>query len=115
MPVIKKNAIKTEEVTLEGVMNTVKADVIGDSEGWTDNTLRVFALGPKGFTPKHQHDWEHVNYIIGGQGSLLIGEETFDLEPGDYAFVPPNTLHQFRNTGDLDLEFICIVPKRGAY
>jgi quercetin dioxygenase-like cupin family protein len=114
MPVIKQQDIKLEEVKMNGVVKTTKANVVGPAQGWNENTLRVFKIGPNGFTPHHQHDWEHVNYVIKGEGTLTLSGETHHLKAGDYAFVPPNMMHQFRNTGDQDFEFICVVPQRGA-
>ena len=115
MPVVKYDDIRREDVTMEGVSGVTKASVIGPKEGWKENSLRVFRIGPGGFTPHHRHDWEHVNYVTKGKGTLTIGDETFDLNEKDFAFVPPNVMHQFRNPNDDDFEFICIVPERGAY
>jgi len=79
MPVIKHEEIKLEDVTMNGVFNATKANVIGPAQGWSDNTMRVFRIGPHGYTPQHQHDWEHVNYVIRGQGTLTIGDQTYQL------------------------------------
>ena len=114
MAIVRKEDREFAEVTMEGVAGTTKATVIGPAEGWKANALRVFRISPGGFTPHHQHDWEHVNYIINGKGTLTIGGETFELKAGDYVFVPPNTMHQFKNPFGADFEFICIVPERGA-
>jgi quercetin dioxygenase-like cupin family protein len=114
MAIVKYNDIKRENVQAEGVAKTTKAAVLGLPEGWDGHTLRVFRMAPGGFTPHHQHDWEHVNYIMNGKGTLTIGEETREVAQGDFAFVPPNTLHQFRNPYDEDFEFICVVPNKGA-
>jgi quercetin dioxygenase-like cupin family protein len=115
MPIVKQNEIKLQEVKMDGVSKTAKANVIGVAQGWSTDTLRVFRIGPGGFTPHHQHDWEHVNYIMKGKGALIIGGKTHEVVAGDFAFVPPNTMHQFRNPSKEDFEFICIVPERGAY
>jgi len=32
------------------------------------------------------------------------------FEAGDVVFVPPDELHQFRNTGDGELRFLCLIP-----
>ena len=114
MPVVKYDEVKREDVEMEGVSKTSRANVIGPEQGWKENTLRVFRLGPGGYTPHHQHDWEHVNHVIKGQGTLTIGEETISLSEKDFAYVPPNTMHQFKNPYDEDFEFICIVPDKGA-
>ena len=115
MPIVKYDNIKLAEVRMEGVQGVSKANVIGPDNGWATNTMRVFRLTAKGFTPRHQHDWEHVNYIIKGKGQVRIGEEVHEVKEKDFAFVPPNIEHQFENPYDEDLEFICIVPDRGAH
>jgi quercetin dioxygenase-like cupin family protein len=115
MPVVKYDDMKLAEVRMEGVQGVSKANVIGLDNGWATNTMRVFRLAAKGFTPRHQHDWEHVNYIIKGKGQVRIGEEVHEVKEKDFAFVPPNIEHQFENPYDEDLEFICIVPDRGAH
>jgi quercetin dioxygenase-like cupin family protein len=115
MPIVKSSEINLQSVKMDGVANAFKANVIGPGQGWKDNTLRVFRITPGGFTPHHQHDWEHINYVMKGKGTLTIGEETREVVAGDFALVPPNTMHQFRNPYDSDFEFICIVPDRGAY
>lgn len=114
MPIVKYDQMELKPVNMEGVEKTSKANVIGPPQGWTDHTLRVFRIAAGGFTPHHQHGWEHVNYIIKGKGTLTIGDKTQEVTEGAFAFVPPNTMHQFRNVGDGDFEFICIVPNRGA-
>jgi quercetin dioxygenase-like cupin family protein len=115
MPIVKQDEITLQEVKMDGVSKVAKANVIGPIQGWGTDTLRVFRIGAGGFTPHHQHDWEHVNYIMKGKGTLTIGGEIREVVAGDFALVPPNTMHQFRNPYDQDFEFICIVPERGAY
>lgn len=114
MPVIKNDSIEMAPIAMDGVRDVAKANVIGPKQGWKDHTLRVFTIEPRGFTPHHRHDWEHINYIIAGQGRLTIGDQTHEVKAGDYALIPPNTEHQFQNPYDSQLEFICIVPQKGA-
>ena len=113
MPVIKFREIKLEEVKMEGAVDVVKANVIGEKQGWPNYTMRLFRLGAKGNTPRHKHEWEHVNYIISGRGKVRIGDTVYDVEEKDFAFVPSGTEHQFENPYDEDMDFICIVPNTG--
>jgi mannose-6-phosphate isomerase-like protein (cupin superfamily) len=54
--------------------------------------------------------WEHEVYILDGEGAVKgPGSET-PLKAGDVAYVAPNEQHQFANTGQGPLRFICIVP-----
>ena len=87
--------------------------LVGESEGWEDYVMRELEVGVGGFTPKHSHDWPHINYIISGDGELLIGEKVNKITAGSFAFVPSKTIHQFKNVGNELFKFICIVPKKG--
>lgn len=114
MPVMKNREIEMASVSMEGVKGAAKANVIGPEQGWEDHTLRVFAIEPGGFTPLHQHDWQHINYIIAGKGELMIDGHPHEVSAGDYAYIPPNTEHQFTNPNEDEFKFICIVPQKGA-
>ena len=114
MAVIKHSEIKPGKLETDGLVDVFKASVIGPDEGWKENTLRVFIVKPGGFTPRHQHDWEHVIYIMRGKGVVMMGDNSIDIAEKDFAFIPPGAVHQLRNPSEEDLEFICIVPNRGA-
>ena len=115
MPVRRYDEIDVIKVAMEGVKGVTKMVPVGKNEGWDGYTMRVFKIAPGGNTPKHAHDWEHVNYIMSGRGRLTIDGTVYEIGKRDFAFVPPNSLHQFENPYDEDFEFICIVPNRGEY
>ncbi len=97
----------------ESIKNASMKVLISPKDGWKGHVMRVLDLQKDGYTPKHSHPWYHVNYILDGEGELLIGNEVHKLSKGSYAYVPANTIHQFRNTGDKVLSFICIVIEEG--
>lgn len=72
--------------------------------------LRVLEIAPGGHTPDHTHPWEHENFILEGQGRVLLGDTWHDLKPGDVVYVPPDTRHTYENTGDTPLKFLCGIP-----
>ena len=72
--------------------------------------MRLIEVEPGGHTPRHIHDFEHENFIVEGQGRLLIGEEWHDVGPGSVAFVPPGVEHTYENAGDGPFKFICSIP-----
>jgi quercetin dioxygenase-like cupin family protein len=115
MPVIKYKEVEHKKIEGEGIAHVTKAVPIGKNVGWDGHTMRVFRIAPGGHTPRHQHDWEHVNYIISGKGKLFLDGKEYEVNEKDFAFVPPNTPHQFQNPYDKDFEFICIVPDKGEY
>ena len=87
--------------------------LVSGKEGWDSHVMRVVEVEVGGYTPKHSHPWPHINYIIEGKGEILIKDTLHPVTPGSYAFVPDDTLHQFRNVGDTVFKFMCIVPTRG--
>lgn len=97
----------------DGIKDAFVKVVVSPKEGWNDYVMRIFKLLPGGNTPKHTHEWPHINYIIKGKGVLYLDGKENEICGGSYAFVPGNELHQFRNLGEEDLEFICIVPTAG--
>ncbi|MFH0993835.1 MAG: cupin domain-containing protein [bacterium] len=102
---------------LEIRTNEAKAAVmkvlVSPAEGWDSHVLRVIEVGVGGYTPKHRHPWPHINYVIEGEGELMINGQTTSVTAGSYAFVPGDELHQFRNAGQTTFRFLCIVPKEG--
>ncbi|MBB6481782.1 cupin domain-containing protein [Spirochaeta isovalerica] len=113
MPILKNKDMKKIELNMEGIKNAVKQTAISPAQGWDGHVMRIFTLGKEGYTPKHEHSWPHINYIIKGEGTLFIDGEERPVEAGDTAFVPGGEMHQFRNTGNEDFSFICIVPEEG--
>jgi quercetin dioxygenase-like cupin family protein len=113
MPVRKYADLEETQVSLSDALGVSKKIPIGKKEGWEGYTLRVFKIAPGGHTPRHRHDWEHVNYVISGRGKLMMDGVEYDVAEKDFALVPPGTPHQFRNPYAGDFEFICIVPNRG--
>ncbi len=87
--------------------------LVSPEEGWEDYVMRVVEVEVNGHSPKHTHDWPHINYIIEGEGTLQIDDKINPIKAGSYAYVPSNALHEFVNTSDTPLKFICIVPKEG--
>ena len=88
---------------------------ISPLEGWRDHVLRVFEIAPGGHTPRHGHDWFHVNYILSGEGILVMDGVDHPVRSGSYAFVPAGVEHQFRNPGTTPFVFICVVPEAGDH
>ncbi|RLI08111.1 cupin [Candidatus Bathyarchaeota archaeon] len=73
--------------------------------------MRLFEVEPGGSTPYHRHPWEHEVFVLEGEG-VVVGEGGREqpIRPGTVVFVPPNEIHQFKNTGQGVLKFICLVP-----
>ncbi|MCD6469690.1 cupin domain-containing protein [Candidatus Bathyarchaeota archaeon] len=74
--------------------------------------MRLFEMEPGGYSPLHKHPWEHEVFILEGEGTVLGGREKRKFKTGDVIFIPPNELHQFKNTGEKTVKFLCLIPYR---
>jgi quercetin dioxygenase-like cupin family protein len=92
----------------EGVTMRV---AIGPDEGAPYFTMRVFEVQPGCATPLHSHWWEHEVFVLSGQGVANTGRKETPIRHGSAVFVPGGDRHQFRNTGQDLLRFICVVPQ----
>ncbi|HIJ97159.1 MAG TPA: cupin domain-containing protein [Desulfuromonadales bacterium] len=59
-----------------------------------EKTLMVeFRLQPHAALPLHSHPHEQTGYLVKGHMQVTIGEEVYDIRPGDSWCIPGNTLH----------------------
>jgi quercetin dioxygenase-like cupin family protein len=84
--------------------------LITNETGAPNFSMRKFTLEPGGHTPRHSHPWEHEVYVLTGKGIVFGGSEEEPVLPGDVVFIPVDEKHQFRNTGDEELVFLCLIP-----
>ena len=104
--------VKSVEMAGNGVVGVTKQIVIGPEDGY-DGFFRVFTVQPGGTTPSHSHPWYHANYVLEGQGKVVIEGVDNPVEAGSVAFIDGGKKHNFVNTGSTALKFICLVPKSG--
>lgn len=105
--------VEKENVTMSGANNVLKQIPLSKNDGTPAYSFRVFTIGTGGNTPYHNHPYEHLNYVISGNG-FLVDEDGSErlIKTGDFAIVMPDEKHQFKNKSDNeDLIIICAVPK----
>lgn len=112
MKIISIDKAEVRKVQMEGAEGAWKQMPLGSKDGAPVYSYRVFTLDPGGNTPYHSHPYEHMNFIIEGEGVLVNenGEEK-PLKSGDFALVYPNEKHQYRNNSSKVFKMICGVPK----
>lgn len=74
--------------------------------------LRYFEIEPGGWSALDQHAHDHGVMILRGQGQVRLGEEISEIGFGDVVYIPPDEVHQFQNTGDEPLGFLCVIPPK---
>ncbi|HOE93073.1 MAG TPA: cupin domain-containing protein [Methanofastidiosum sp.] len=84
--------------------------LIGEDHGAKNFVMRIMKIEKGGYSPYHEHVWEHENYILKGEGFLRTEKGKNSVKKGDIIYIPPNELHSYVNTGNEDLELICVIP-----
>ena len=101
-------------VAMEGAEGCHVRWLVDEKTGAPNFAMRQFEVTPGGYTPLHSHPYEHEVFVLEGQGIVMEGDRQHPLTAGDYVFVTPNEVHQFRNTGTAPLKFMCMVPNSSA-
>lgn len=86
--------------------------LITEKMGARNFVMRHFEIGPQGFTPQHQHAWEHEVFILSGEGTLAGAKGEKGFRAGDFIFVQSGEMHQFRNAGAEPVRMLCLIPAR---
>jgi quercetin dioxygenase-like cupin family protein len=95
----------------EGGAHNVKVRwLITKDLGAPNFAMRLFEVGPDGYSPLHTHPWEHEVFILEGEGAVFDGKKATPFKTNDVVFVPPDEWHQFKNTGKKTLKFLCLIP-----
>ncbi|MEK6270715.1 MAG: cupin domain-containing protein [Planctomycetales bacterium] len=110
MKVDRAAEVNSQSVMMDGANGCSVRWLINDTDGAPNFAMRQFAVEPEGHTPKHSHPYEHEVYVLSGSGIVLEGDEEHPIAAGDFIYVGPDEIHQFRNTGTAPLTFLCMVP-----
>jgi mannose-6-phosphate isomerase-like protein (cupin superfamily) len=58
-------------------------------------------------TPHHHKATEEIYYILSGTADMTLGHDTRPVGPGDAIAIPPGLRHTIKNTGPVELVFLC--------
>ena len=110
MKVNHYESIAQQPVEMEGADGCKVRWLVGEDDGAPNFAMRHFEVGVGGHTPRHSHPYEHEVFVLEGEGVVFEGDQEHPLRKGDVVLVKPDEVHQFRNTGQTPLKFLCLVP-----
>ena len=84
--VVHYTEVPAQEVGSSAPGATIRWLIDDDHDGAPVYALRMVELEPGGSSPKHQHPYEHENFVVEGVGKVLIEGEWRDLHAGDVVF-----------------------------
>ena len=114
MKVTGSSDVAKQAVNVEGAQGVEIRWLISKADGAGNIAMRMFELQPGGHTPLHTHPHEHEVFVLEGNGIFVFEGREHEFGPEHVIFVPGGKEHQFKNTGDSILRFLCIIPISAA-
>ena len=114
MKVTPADQVEEKTVDMPGAHGCSVRWLVSESDGAPNFAMRQCEVAPGGYTPRHSHPYEHEVYVLQGQGTVLDDGQERPLKTGDVVLVRPDEIHQFRNTGEAPMRFLCLVPNSSA-
>ncbi len=74
--------------------------------------MRKFIIKKGGMIPFHRNLVEHQQYILCGKAEIRIGDEVSIVERDNVVFIPAEVPHYYKNIGETNFEFLCIIPNK---
>jgi quercetin dioxygenase-like cupin family protein len=88
----------------------IGSEASGGSLAVVEHTLAPGLLG----APPHRHEREdETSYVLEGELSARIGNETVTVSPGDLIFKPRGVVHAFWNAGSQPVRFLEVITPGG--
>ena len=106
-----KHAKDVEANNVAAGKDTTIQVLISAKEG-PNFALRKFSMQKGGGMPRHTNTVEHEQYVLRGQATITIGDETLQVKTGDVVFIPEGAIHSYQNMGKEPFEFLCIIPNK---
>ena len=109
LPMLIKDLKNCEEfvagdhTTLRELLHPDKADLN------LHYSLAHAVLKPGLTSQPHSLKTSEVYYILEGEGTMSIDDETAVVTVGQVVYIPPNAKQFITNSGKVDLKFLCIV------
>lgn len=94
---------------LHGGAQRLSARVIND-ETVSSQRISWYEIAPGDQCTRHVHEGKFETWlVIQGTGVSHVGEQKFEVGPGDMIATPPGTPHGLVNTGETPLRFVNVV------
>lgn len=90
-----------------GIGALVKRLVHPKTTGSKDLGVSIVFMAPGDVIVVHDHPYEEAYFILEGEGVMTLDGEEIKLDKYLSVYVPPNTSHGQKNTGDTTLVILC--------
>ena len=84
--------------------------VVGKEATNSEYVITDGIIEPNGFVPDHYHKWEDQTFhVITGELEAKIGDESFQIGPGDSIHCPRGISHFIKNIGATEAKLISYI------
>ncbi len=92
------------------VAGVEKRELIGPGDGAGHYRVRHFHVPAGARTARERHPHDHGVVILGGRGTVTLGDARHEVGPGDAVYVAGDELHCFEAQPTEPLDFLCVAP-----
>lgn len=89
--------------------------IFGADQITSEFTAGVADLGPGGWLGHHRHEPSEVYYVLSGAGIVVVDGEEYLVSAGKAVYIPSNSEHGIRNSGDDPLRFFYVFAVGGSF
>ena len=104
MKIKKFDEIEAQPYPSDKAKNASGRVAIGKADGAENYCMRIMEVHKDGNTAFHSHDCGT------GVPDAYHNGQWQDFKAGDVMYIPPNEEHQFKNTGEEPVLFVCVIP-----
>jgi mannose-6-phosphate isomerase-like protein (cupin superfamily) len=99
-----------------GIGSLVKRLVHPRTTGSHNLGVSIVFMAPGEEVIVHDHLYEEAYFVLSGEGVMTLDDEKIQLEKNLSVYVPPNSRHGQKNTGDMPLVILCsLTPPPGVW
>lgn len=107
MPVVRNTDVEFAQGLVE---NTLRRILVNPDKGAGATTLGELIMNPGTELPMHTHRIEETMVITKGEATLVLGDETYTLKPGDVILAPAGIKHLLANRSNEPMGFLFFYP-----
>lgn len=84
--------------------------IVGKAATNGEYVITEGVIEPNGFVPDHYHKWEDQTFhVVEGTLEAKIGDNVFEIGPGDTVQCPKGVSHYMKNIGDSNAKLISYI------
>ena len=108
-PVVKRGS-EIEYTEVDAGEGMSKGVLLDESDGAPHFAMRRFVLAAGATVPEHTNEVEHEQYVLSGEYTVGLGDETYEVSAGDALLIPSGVHHWYENGSGAEASFVCVVP-----